>query len=163
MHSPHLCSPNDTACQSNPRGNDTNVFTAGLFCSPMSVQARAKTRGLELNLCLAWKDKSACVGRLCRCVHPFYFQPTYLYRQELTISALCTHSAHISIQVLFSVIRIHSQEHLGCTVQISAPGFWPLQCSAGLMSGRKEGFPPLLQEKHPQFDDSLECSKLSFH
>lgn len=30
-HSPHLCSPNDAACRSNPRGNDTNVFTAGLF------------------------------------------------------------------------------------------------------------------------------------
>lgn len=28
IHSLHLFSPNDTACLSNLRGNDTNVFTA---------------------------------------------------------------------------------------------------------------------------------------
>lgn len=28
------------------------------------------------------------------------------------------------------------------------------------MSGRKQGFPPSLQEKRPRFDDTLECSKL---
>lgn len=34
MHSPHLWSPNDSTSLSNLTGNDTNVFTAGLFCSP---------------------------------------------------------------------------------------------------------------------------------
>lgn len=39
--------------------------------------------------------------------------------------------------------------------------FWPRKSSTGLMSGRKQGFPPSLQEKRPRFDDTSECSKLS--
>lgn len=41
MHSLNPTAPNDTACLSNPRGNDTNVFTA--------VQSSHVSRGPQLN------------------------------------------------------------------------------------------------------------------
>lgn len=77
--------------------------------------------------------------------------------------AFCVQPAHVSLR---EEKRDPFTGTPGRTVKMRAPGFWPLQRSAGLMSGRKQGFPPSLQEKKEkksmiQFDDTLECNKLS--
>lgn len=89
--------------------------------------------------------------------------PVYiLSRQDQPIfnPSVLTQLIFLSFQLFFSVFRISSQEHLGWSEQISTPGVVPPTepSSAGLMSGRKQGFPPSLQEKQAQFDDTLECS-----
>lgn len=119
-----------------------------LACSVLPCQCR-----LQLNLCLSWKAKPGVSMSIYFFIPVLVSACTPMQTGTGDISALCTRLAHISLQVLFRVIRVHSQEHLGCAVQISTPGFWPLQSSTGLMSGRKQGFPPLLQGKRPQFGD----------
>lgn len=139
-----------------------------LACSPMSVQASAKIRGLDFNCCLTWKDKSGCVSRLYGCVREylifvylFQCQPTqHASRNRLYLSFLHSHGSYF----FTGLVQCNRDPFTG------APGlhrankrtwFWPRKSSTGLMSGRKQGFPPSLQEKRPRFHDTSECSKLS--
>lgn len=137
-----------------------------LACSPVSAQASG------LNLSVASHGRiNQFVGVqsiwVCTCafisVYLFKFQPTYPCRQELTLFKL-----HVLTQLTFlqrTCLVYSGSIHRtpGLDSANKHTWFWPLQSSTGLMSGRKKGFPPSLQEKHAQFDDTFECSKLLFH